>query len=128
MKNKIFMIIMVIVVLSIGGLTVMLLLNKTSKTNDFSIAEYSSYIDEFPSEKVVGFVDNKKIAKEKAELLWLEIYGDSIKDKKPYVVSFDETNQVWLVQGSLPKNYDGGVPNILIQKSDGKVLAIWHDK
>ena len=58
----------------------------------------------------------------------IEIYGESVKNKKPYNVSFDEQNQVWMIQGTLPKNWDGGVPHILIQKSDGRILAIWHDK
>jgi len=43
-------------------------------------------------------------------------------------VLFDEESETWLVHGTLPKNTIGGVPYILIQKSDGKVLAVWHTK
>lgn len=108
----------------------MVLLNKPEdKVNEFSLSEYSNYIENFSSDKILGEIDNEKIAKEKAESVWIELYGDQIKrEKKPYIVSFDPNNQVWLVTGSLPKNMLGGVPYILIQKPDGKVLAVWHDK
>lgn len=106
----------------------MLILSQSRKVGTFDIATYSKYIDEFSSEKILGPVNDRKSATEKAGSLFREIYGDSIKSKKPFTVSFDEKSQVWLVEGNLPRNYDGGVPHILMQKSDGKVLAIWHDK
>lgn len=106
----------------------MLIFSQSGKVGNFDIATYNKYIDKFPSEKILGPISDRKSAKEKAESLFREIYGDSIKSQKPYNVSFDEESQVWLVQGSLPKNYCGGVAHILIRKSDGKVLAVWHDK
>jgi len=36
----------------------------------------------------------------------------------------DRQHKVWLVQGTLPENILGGAANILIQKADGKVLAV----
>lgn len=102
---------------------------KTVETvRNFKLTDYSYFIENFPSEKVLGSIDSAEAAKEKAEIIWLEIYGESIKERSPYVVSFDDENQVWLVHGILPKYWVGGVPQILIQKSDGKVLAVWHDK
>lgn len=98
------------------------------RVDGFRLTDYSDYIAEFPSEKVLGTIDSLQKAKEEAEIIWLEVYGDSVKDMKPYIVSYDEESQVWLVQGTLKKNHDGGVPCILIQKSDGKVLAVWHGK
>ena len=106
---------------------------KLEKYND-TIYHYENY---FPLEKkseALGFIDSAKTAKNKAEMVWIEIYGKSIKRQKPYQVFFDETNEVWLITGSFPmperlfKSFKGGVAHILIQKSDGKVLAIWHDK
>ncbi len=94
----------------------------------FRLSDYSDPIERFPSEKILGPINSSQVAKKEAEVVWMEIYGESIKTKKPYEVLFDEANQVWLVQGTLPKNIDGGVPYMLIQKLDGKVLAIWHDK
>lgn len=102
---------------------------KTDETlGNFKLTDYSYAIADFPSDKVLGSVDNAQLAKENAEVIWKEIYGESIKDMRPYIVSFDNENQVWLVKGTLQKNWKGGVPYILIQKKDGKVLAIWHTK
>ena len=98
------------------------------RVDGFRLTDYSDFIAEFPSEKVLGAIDSLQKAKEEAEIIWLEVYGDSVKDMKPYIVSYDGESQVWLVQGTLKKNQDGGVPCILIQKSDGKVLAVWHGK
>ena len=104
-------------------------LKKTNTVGEFSLSDYSYYIEKYPSDVYFGSVDSAKMAKEKAEMLWIEKYGDSIKkEKRPYMVMFDNQNQVWLVEGTLKKNWDGGVPHILIRKSDGKVLSVWHDK
>lgn len=128
MKNKILLIFAIILMMSFVGGVAMSILSQSRKVGTFDITTYSKYIDEFPSEKILGPISDRKTAKEQAESLFLQIYGDSVKSKKPYTVSFDEKSQVWLVEGSLPKNHDGGVPHILIRKSDGKVLAVWHDK
>ena len=125
--KKILIFAIILIMLFVGGVA-MSILNQSVKVGTFDIATYSKYIDRFPSEKVLGPISDRKSAKENAESLFREIYGDSIKSKKPYTVSFDDKSQVWLVQGSLSKNHDGGVPHILIRKSDGKVLAVWHDK
>lgn len=115
----------------IGGVLLsFFFINKNSNKGigEFKLSDYQSFLDKFSSDKVVGNIDNTEIAKAQAEKVWIEIYGNNIKEKRPYEVLFDNENQVWLVQGRLPKNRDGGVPYILIQKSDGKVLAVWHDK
>lgn len=99
----------------------------------FELTNYSEEIDQynnyFPQdEKIesVGIVTSPSEAKKAAEAIWKEIYGDSVVHKKPYKVFFDEKNQVWLVLGTV--FFMEGGPHILIQKSDGKILAVWHDK
>lgn len=109
-------------------MVVIVICNKKTVIGKFNVSEYSEVVIQFSSDKIVGTVQDVETAKEKVESIWIELYGDEVKEKKPYIVSFDELNEVWLVQGSLPKNKFGGVPYILIQKSDGKVLAVWHDK
>ena len=106
----------------------MLIMNKTSKVDNFSISDYGNYIEQFSSEKNVGETNNAKTAKKKAEEVWIELYGEKVKSSKPYRTLYDETNEVWLVQGSLHENMIGGVPHILIRKSDGRILAVWHTK
>lgn len=118
--------------LLIGGIVVLMLFNKVSKVGKFSVADYSNYIAKFSSSKVLGSIDNAGNAKKKAESLWLEIYGESVKKEKPYQVFYDDVNEAWLVSGSLQQSLfcsvKGGVAYIIIRKSDGKVLAVWHDK
>lgn len=131
MKKKLLLIFFIILLL-IGVVVIILTANKsgdkTSDIGNFNIADYSQKIDKFTSEKVLGAVDSKENAIEKAANVWLEIYGESVKDKKPYIASFDKKSHTWLVQGTLAENWLGGVPHILIRESDGKVLAVWHDK
>lgn len=64
----------------------------------------------------------------KYDTIWLNLFGEKIKDEKPYKVFYDEQNDIWLVKSSLPRGWIGGVVYILMQKSDGKILAIWHDQ
>ncbi len=93
---------------------------------NFSILNYTRELTEFSSYIELGEIQNSEEAKNAAEKIWVETFGESVKNKKPYRVSFDEENQIWLVRGSyllVP-----GGPHILIQKEDGKVLAVWHDK
>ena len=131
MKKKTIVIICAII-LFIGGVVAILLFNQKPKVGQFNFDEYSNYIIDFPSNIVLGPVNNAESAKDKAQSVWLQLYGESIKDEKPYQVFFDESNEMWLVTGSMPKclfdTTKGGVANIIIRKSDGKVLAVWHDK
>ena len=130
-KKLLFGMVIALIISLIGGGSYMAFFKKEKPVETigtFKLADYGYFIGNFSSEKVLGPVDSAQIAKENAEIIWTEIYGESIKGKKPYEVSFDDENQVWLVYGTLPKNWDGGIPQILIQKADGKVLAVWHDK
>lgn len=133
-KKYLFTAFTVLILIIIGGGIYMILL-KNEKVGTFELTDYTDkinyYVNYFPVEKVPELldpIDSYKEAKEKAEFVWEKIYGESVKKKKPYGVLFDDKNQVWLVQGTLPKNRVGGIPHILLQKSDGKVLAVWYDK
>lgn len=75
-----------------------------------------------------GVVSNRNAANAIAETILLSIYGETIKDNEPFDVKYDDKYQVWIIKGVLKGNKIGGVPNIIIQKIDGKVLAIWHTK
>lgn len=77
----------------------------------------------FPKE---GFVPDKNTAIKIAEAVWFPIYGESIYTKKPYKIKL--IKGVWIIEGSLPKGYLGGVPYIEIQKKDGKILKVMHGK
>lgn len=116
----------------IGSLLAILLLNQESEVGMFNFDEYSNYTIDYPSDSVLGPVNDAESAKEKAQSVWLVLFGESIEDEKPYKVFFDESNGMWLVTGSMPKrlfgSIKGSVANIIVRKSDGKVMAVWHDK
>ena len=47
-------------------------------------------------------------------------------DYFPFMASLKDS--VWVVKGTLPKDYDGGILYTEIQKKDGKVLMGTHYK
>jgi len=73
-----------------------------------------------------GFVPNEETAIKIAEAIWLPIYGENIYRKQPFEAKLE--NEVWIVNGSLPQGWKGGVPYIKIRKSDCKVLKVEHGK
>ena len=87
MKKKTIVIICAII-LFIGGVVAILLFNQKPKVGQFNFVEYSNYIIDFPSNIVLGPVNNAESAKDKAQSVWLQLYGESIKDEKPYQVFF----------------------------------------
>ena len=136
MKKKVlFSIIVVLVFVLVGVGIYMFFFRNDDTVGTFKLEDYSNRIEDynniFPEDKKpepLGRIDSAEVAKEKAEAILIEIYGESAEKEKPYTVSFDEQNQVWKVQGTYPKNREGGAAHILIQKADGKVLAIWNFK
>lgn len=76
-----------------------------------------------PSE---GFVPNDTTAIKIAEAVWVNIYGHDVLLKKPYQAKLNKG--IWIVQGTLPNGFKGGVPYILIQKKDGRILKVLHGK
>jgi hypothetical protein len=74
---------------------------------------------------VQGYVPDATTAIKIAVAVWEPIYGvEKISKQKPYVAVL--TNGVWKVQGSLPKQYIGGVAEAEISKEDGKILRVSH--
>ena len=125
MKKKIILIFLLIV-LTVGCVVAIYRL-VNPKVESFSLEMYSQEIEQFPKEEVLGKIETPREVKKAAKEIWKEIYGDSVAYRVPYHVFYDEANQVWLVTGSWGLIIPGG-PHILISATDGKVLAVWHDK
>ena len=62
-----------------------------------------------------------------AEKEWYKIYGENIYKKKPFVAEI-KNDSIWVIQGTLPENYDGGVPYAEINAKNCKILKITHSK
>jgi len=73
-----------------------------------------------------GYVPNKETAIKIAEALWLQVYGEKINDKKPFIAELKD-GKIWIVKGTL-HHAKGGVPYIEIRKSDCKILRMTHGK
>lgn len=96
--------------------------------DSFDVLSFENEMNRFCYQgKNVGFIGCAQDAVDIAEYLWSEVYDYNLEVKKPFVVSFDENNRVWLVYGSLRPNRFGGVPYVLMNM-EGNVLALWHTR
>lgn len=75
-----------------------------------------------------GVVPNQSTAIKIAEAVWKPIYEDSLYAEFPIVAEYDGFTGIWTVRGTLPPNYVGGVPEIMIRAATGEVLYIMHGK
>lgn len=74
-----------------------------------------------------GFVVNAQTAIRIAQAVWEPIYGkDKIAAEAPYGATLSEG--VWLVSGSLPPGWMGGVAQAEVCQIDGRVLGVSHGK
>ena len=97
------------------------------KSVDDSI-NYKSEIDPFNVYRNQnGLIPNAKAAVDFAKIIFNYCENGAFNNEKPFNVEL-VNNRVWYIYGSLPKGAVGGVAQISIQKSDGKVLAIFHGK
>ena len=126
-KKNIIRIVFGVIVLAAGILIIVNQL-KSHDVKAFDVSDYQDIIENFPSDENLGSISDAKDAVKKAETIWIKIYGKNVKKEKPYQVFYDAENEVWLIHGYLRPNMEGGVANILIENSTGKVLAVWHEK
>jgi len=61
-----------------------------------------------------------------AESVLITAYGNTVLDKRPFIVSFNNVRKIWNISGSLPPGYVGGVPEITIRQKDSRILNIYH--
>ena len=73
-----------------------------------------------------GYVPDAETAMKIAEAVWLPIYGTGVLEKRPLHARL--VDDVWVVEGSLPKPMPGGVPLAHISKRTGEILRISHGK
>jgi len=74
-----------------------------------------------------GLVPDSATARRIAEAIWLPIYGRGVYRYKPFHATL-RGDSVWVVQGSLGRGWDGGVPYIEIYRRDARVLQVAHGK
>ena len=96
-------------------------------TEDSSIPRIRPYFEGYGLDKSRGMVPDKETAIKIAESIWYPIYGSQIYTEQPFIAEL-ESDTVWIVRGSLPKDRVGGCAEIRLRKSDAAVLDVNHEK
>ena len=79
-----------------------------------------------------GVVPSPEVAVGIAQAVWTGIYGkDIVKKEKPFSVNLE--NEIWIVEGALPKGEEGNIIfggnlYIEIKKSTGEVIKVFRVK
>ena len=72
-----------------------------------------------------GFVPDEKTAIRIAEAVLSPIYGEQkIASERPFSAKLK--SGVWIVTGSLPEGWEGGVAEARISKRTGEILGVTH--
>jgi len=61
-----------------------------------------------------------------AERIFIALYGNEVVSERPWRVT--ETNGCYLVTGTLPEGFVGGVAQLKLQKANGRVWVHYHGK
>jgi len=72
-------------------------------------------------------LNNQDDAIKVAEKEWFKRYGESINKEKPFIVKL-KNDSIWVITGTLPEDYDGGVSYAEINAKNCEVLNITHGK
>lgn len=74
-----------------------------------------------------GFVPDEATAIRIAEAVLIPIYGQaSLNKEKPFKATL--TNETWIVKGTLPKGFKGGVAIVELSKKDASISRVSHGK
>lgn len=93
-------------------------------------------LDEFATEKIMGRkivfenVDTAMDVAASVEEIWIELFGEDTIKQRPYHVSYDDNNKLWMLRGddSYLRGGFGGVVYAIVSKETGELLAIWGDE
>lgn len=122
MKNKITVIFIVIVCLIFAALNI-----KMNSRTEFDLSDYSDMIKAFPSDRILGKIENARDAKLKARKLFQDTFSE--KDLTIlYQAGYDKNTDTWLVSNNKTVVRFGGSAYVLIKGLNGDVMALWHDK
>ena len=96
---------------------------------EFDVDHYTDEIMRFPGDDVLGPVNSKREAQEKALIVFKKMGDGKVRlTQRPLGVSYDGENGMWLVSSHLRPGSIGGNEYAIIRASDGKVIARWGYK
>lgn len=95
----------------------------------FELDDYRAEIEQFPSDEVMGIIENIDDAVKKAKALFEQNYENE-HALVFYAVYFDKNENAWMVRRSIPKLFSsfGGETDVIFNGDDGKVIAMWGNK
>lgn len=73
-----------------------------------------------------GFIPDKETAISVAKIVLIKIYGKEVLSQRPFLVTLK--NNIWIIEGHLEKDMDGGVAYIEIDKQTGQIIKVVHTK
>ena len=82
---------------------------------------------ELSDPKKDGYVPNEETAIRIAEAVWLPIYGEQIRDEKPFHATL-LNDSIWVVEGTIKNVSLGGTVYAEILKRNAKIVRITHYK
>jgi len=85
-------------------------------------------VERFPpsQELVLGEITSVRDARSHARLAWAELLERGPAGL-PLAVWYSEENDTWTVSEVLPPGFMGWVAGVILQGSDGRVLAVWFE-
>ena len=98
---------------------------------NMSFCEIDSSLLSFPVDVDIplpdeGVIPTAEVAAKVALALSIAKYGDEVLEEMPMQIC--QVDGVWKIQGTLRDGVKGGVIHIELNKSDGKIRSMWHDK
>lgn len=130
-RKRLFIVILILFIALVAGIVIVVNEYPHIKTHikTFDVSDYECEINDFPSEENLGSISDTRDLLKKVQAIWIKIYGQRIRRQKPYQISYDEKNGIWLVEGTFHSTRKfGGVAKILVDNDTGKVLAVWHGR
>lgn len=100
---------------------------------EFNVEDHSVYKTMYNVEQVndfvyLGKIDDISELRKQAQKIWIGKYGIKVRiEQRPYDVFYDSQHELYLVSGTMDVAL-GGVANILVERGNGRVLAVWHEK
>ncbi|WP_165044861.1 NTF2 fold immunity protein [Dysgonomonas sp. ZJ709] len=73
-----------------------------------------------------GFIPDKETAVSVAEIVLVKIYGKEVLSQRPFLVTLKDN--IWIIEGHLEEDMDGGVAYIEIDKQTGQIRKVVHTK
>lgn len=130
-KKRTKIIAIMVMVITIGGITMYCGIDKSGMINvyttkTFELADYKWEIENFASNKNIGEIKEEKNVIDKVKILWNKEFNINSRQTKNIEISFDSQEECWHINNVVSRNTLGGVVHAIIRKN-GDVVAIWYE-